>query len=157
VQLPMKRNSSKRRHAVAWITSMQCHAGGWAAFDINNDQDWLNYSPYSDLKAMIDPNTADVTARVLEMVGRCNLSIDSKPEARSRLSQARAKTLAAGLVVGGNYIYGTSSVLTALSCCPQAHQLSIEQGAAWLRMPEFRWWMGGACLAIVSQLSKDRT
>jgi len=46
------------------------------AFDIN-DQDWLNYLPYGDLKAMIDPNTADVTARVLE-IGRCNLSIDSQ-------------------------------------------------------------------------------
>jgi len=62
---------------------MQCHAG-WAAFDINNDQDWLNHSPYGDLKAMIDPKTA----RVLEMVGNNRLS---KPEARSRLSQARAR------------------------------------------------------------------
>jgi squalene-hopene/tetraprenyl-beta-curcumene cyclase len=49
---------------------MQCKAGGWAAFDIDNDQDWLNAIPYGDLKAMIDPNTADITARVLEMHGR---------------------------------------------------------------------------------------
>ncbi|NEQ95635.1 MAG: squalene--hopene cyclase [Cyanothece sp. SIO2G6] len=54
---------------VDWIATMQCDPGGWGAFDINNDQDWLNALPYADLKAMIDPNTADVTARVLEMVG----------------------------------------------------------------------------------------
>jgi len=97
---------------------MQCHAGGWAA-DINNDQDWLNYLPYSDLKAMIDPNTADVTARVLEMVGRCNLSIDSQ-SLKHALGYLRREQERWLLVwsLGVNYIYGTSSVLTALSCCP---------------------------------------
>ena len=59
--------------ALNWIASMQCKPGGWAAFDLDNDQDWLNSIPYGDLKAMIDPNTADVTARVLEMLGACNL------------------------------------------------------------------------------------
>lgn len=49
-----------------WIATMQCKPGGWAAFDLDNDQDWINNLPYADLKAMIDPNTADVTARVLE-------------------------------------------------------------------------------------------
>lgn len=40
--------------ALNWIASMQCKPGGWAAFDIDNDQDWLNSIPYGDLKAMID-------------------------------------------------------------------------------------------------------
>ena len=70
VQLP---NEKLKQGAIArtvdWIATMQCDPGGWGAFDINNDQDWLNGLPYADLKAMIDPNTADVTARVLEMVG----------------------------------------------------------------------------------------
>jgi squalene-hopene/tetraprenyl-beta-curcumene cyclase len=56
--------------AARWIATMQCKGGGWAAFDINNDQNWLNSVPYGDLKAMIDPSTADITARVLEMHGR---------------------------------------------------------------------------------------
>ena len=62
--------------AVDWIATMQCKPGGWAAFDLDNDQDWLNAHPYGDLKAMIDPNTADVTARVLEMIGRLT---DTRP------------------------------------------------------------------------------
>ncbi|UBF24616.1 squalene--hopene cyclase [Kovacikia minuta CCNUW1] len=65
---PLKQAAIAR--AVNWIATMQCTPGGWAAFDLNNDQDWLNLIPYGDLKAMIDPNTADVTARVLEMVGK---------------------------------------------------------------------------------------
>ena len=56
--------------AVRWVATMQCSTGGWAAFDINNDQDWLNDIPYGDLRAMIDPSTADITARVLEMHSR---------------------------------------------------------------------------------------
>ena len=63
--------------ALNWISSMQCKPGGWAAFDLDNDQEWLNSVPYGDLKAMIDPNTADVTGRVLEMLGLCNLSISA--------------------------------------------------------------------------------
>lgn len=55
--------------AVDWIATMQCKPGGWGAFDIDNDHEWLNALPYADLKAMIDPNTADVTARVVEMIG----------------------------------------------------------------------------------------
>lgn len=66
-------NDDLKQGAIArtidWIATMQCTPGGWGAFDINNDQDWLNALPYADLKAMIDPNTADVTARVIEMVG----------------------------------------------------------------------------------------
>jgi squalene-hopene/tetraprenyl-beta-curcumene cyclase len=136
VQLPNEKlKLAAITRAVAWITSMQCRAGGWAAFDIDNDQDWLNYLPYADLKAMIDPNTTDVTARVLEMVGRCNLSIDSQ-SLKHALTYLRHEQEDVGCWFGRwgvNYIYGTSSVLTALSLvAPQAHQLSIEQGAAWL-------------------------
>ena len=70
VQLPNEQlKQAAIGRAVNWIATMQCQPGGWAAFDLNNDQDWLNAIPYGDLKAMIDPNTADVTARVLEMVG----------------------------------------------------------------------------------------
>ena len=51
---------------------MQCQPGGWAAFDLIIIQNGLNSIPYGDLKAMIDPNTDDVTARVIEMLGFCS-------------------------------------------------------------------------------------
>jgi squalene-hopene/tetraprenyl-beta-curcumene cyclase len=121
--------------ALKWITSMQCKPGGWAAFDLDNDQDWLNSIPYGDLKAMIDPNTADVTARVVEMLGACNLSIDSDNLERS-LTYLLREQETEGCWFGRwgvNYIYGTSGVLSALALiAPQRHKLSLERGAAWL-------------------------
>jgi squalene-hopene/tetraprenyl-beta-curcumene cyclase len=121
--------------ALNWIASMQCKPGGWAAFDLDNDQDWLNSIPYGDLKAMIDPNTADVTARVVEMLGACDLSIDSDNLERS-LTYLLREQETEGCWFGRwgvNYIYGTSGVLSALALIdPQRHKLSIERGAAWL-------------------------
>ena len=153
VQLPneaLKQAAIDR--AVDWIATMQCTPGGWAAFDLNNDQDWLNAIPYGDLKAMIDPNTADVTARVLEMVGKLErlkdkglrlngdadpLSFILHPSSFNRsLSYLRAEQEPEGCWFGRwgvNYIYGTSGVLAALSLvAPQTHQREIERGAAWL-------------------------
>lgn len=121
--------------AVNWIASMQCKPGGWAAFDLDNDQDWLNSIPYGDLKAMIDPNTADVTARVVEMLGACDLSIDSDNLERS-LTYLLREQETEGCWFGRwgvNYIYGTSGVLSALALInPQKHKVSIERGATWL-------------------------
>ena len=57
------------RAAIEWIMSMQCRAGGWAAFDVDNTLELWNQMPYGDLKAMIDPPTADLTGRVLELLG----------------------------------------------------------------------------------------
>jgi squalene-hopene/tetraprenyl-beta-curcumene cyclase len=121
--------------AVNWVASMQCKEGGWGAFDVDNDQDWLNAIPYGDLKAMIDPNTADVTARVIEMLGFCSLSMQG-----NRQEQAIAYLLREqepeGCWFGRwgvNYIYGTSGALSALALVnPQNHRWSLERGATWL-------------------------
>jgi squalene-hopene/tetraprenyl-beta-curcumene cyclase len=121
--------------ALNWIASMQCQAGGWAAFDLDNNQDWLNALPYADLKAMIDPNTADVTARVLEMLGAGHLSIDDRNLKRA-IAYIMDEQEPEGCWFGRwgvNYIYGTSGVLSALALIePQKHQLNIKRGAAWL-------------------------
>ena len=103
--------------ALNWIASMQCQPGGWAAFDVDNNQDWLNSVPYGDLKAMIDPNTADVTARVLGMLEACNLSIQPDNLEKS-LDYLLNEQEIEGCWFGRcrvNYIYGTSGVLSALA------------------------------------------
>ncbi|MDI9640126.1 squalene--hopene cyclase [Geitlerinema splendidum] len=122
--------------AVAWIASMQCSPGGWAAFDLDNNQDWLNSLPYGDLKAMIDPNTADVTARVLEMAGHLNVNPLTPQAIQRALRYLEREQEPEGCWFGRwgvNYIYGTSGVLVALSgVAPQTHRRSIERGVAWL-------------------------
>ena len=132
-------DESQKQQAISrclnWIASMQCKPGGWAAFDLDNDQDWINLIPYGDLKAMIDPNTADVTARVLEMLGECGLSMDD-----GRIQKAIAYLLNEQETDGSwfgrwgvNYIYGTSGVLSALTLiAPSRCQVQIHRGADWL-------------------------
>jgi len=118
-----------------WIATMQCKLGGWAAFDLDNDQDWINNLPYADLKAMIDPNTADVTARVLEMLGLCNLSMGGPREEKAIAYLVNEQEPDGSWFGrwGVNYIYGTSGALSALSLvAPQTHRRSIERGSAWL-------------------------
>ena len=132
-------NEELKQAAIArcldWIATMQCRDGGWAAFDINNNANWLNYLPYADLKAMIDPNTADVTARVLEMVGSCNLPMEAKRVERG-IAYLEKEQEADGSWYGRwgvNYIYGTSGVLSALAViAPQTQQKQMKRGIAWL-------------------------
>jgi squalene-hopene/tetraprenyl-beta-curcumene cyclase len=84
LQLPNEEMKWKAiARTVDWIATMQCKPGGWGAFDMDNDYEWLNAMPYADLKAMIDPNTADVTARVVEMLGY--LTGDRIPETTAPL------------------------------------------------------------------------
>jgi squalene-hopene/tetraprenyl-beta-curcumene cyclase len=136
VRLP---NEQLKQTAIAralnWIASMQCQEGGWAAFDRDNNQDWLNALPYGDLKAMIDPNTADVTARVLEMLGLGHLSMEQGKQERAihYLIQEQEPEGCWYGRWGVNYIYGTSGALCALALvAPLTHRRSIERGAAWL-------------------------
>ena len=58
------------RRGLAWLLAMQNGDGGWGAFDHNNDRRFLCQIPFADHNAMIDPSTADVTARVVECLGR---------------------------------------------------------------------------------------
>ena len=120
-----------------WIATMQCATGGWAAFDIDNDKAWLNRIPYGDLKAMIDPNTADVTARVLEMLARAELGFEQVQFARG-LAYLLAEQEADGAWFGRwgvNYVYGTSGALAALGPTPggRAIDRAVVRGAVWLK------------------------
>lgn len=147
VQMP---NQSLKQQAIAravqWIASMQCQEGGWAAFDLNNNSDWLNLIPYSDLKATIDPNTADVTARVLEMYGYLakNSTNNHTQLTQTNFDRAIAYLLheqeSSGCWFGRwgvNYIYGTSGVLSALALvAPQTQRHRIAHGAAWLKQSQ---------------------
>ena len=136
IKLPDEaRKQAAINRCLQWIETMQCKEGGWAAFDLNNDQAWLNEVPYGDLKAMIDPNTADVTARVVEMLGSCDLEIESDRLNKSLnyLYKEQEKDGSWFGRWGVNYIYGTSGVLSALAVInPEKHKTQMEQGINWL-------------------------
>ena len=162
VELPndrLKRQAIGR--AVDWMITMQCKPGGWAAFDLDNDQDWLNAHPYGDLKAMIDPNTADVTARVLEMLGRLSGSLMDGHHLDRALSYLTREQESDGSWFGRwgvNYVYGTSGVLAALSLiAPVTQRSSIERGANWLvkcQNPDGGW--GETCASYANPALKGK-
>lgn len=99
-----------------WIVSMQSSNGGWAAFDRDNGMEILNRIPFADTEAMVDPPSADVTGRVLEVMGCCGYD-RSHPAARRGLAfleRIREKDGSWWGRWGVNYIYGTWSVLRGL-------------------------------------------
>lgn len=133
------------RAATAWVMSMQCKAGGWAAFDIDNTQDLWNRMPYGDLKAMIDPPTADLTGRVLELLGHWQQRHGEKHYTDEQARRAIDFLLSLQEPDGSwwgrwgvNYIYGTYLALAGLrSISPfvgfEMNRREVQQAAAWLR------------------------
>jgi squalene-hopene/tetraprenyl-beta-curcumene cyclase len=132
------------RAATEWVMTMQCKSGGWAAFDVDNTQDLWNQMPYGDLKAMIDPPTADLTGRVLEMLGHWR-RLGEKRYADEQVKRAIDFLLSLQESDGSwwgrwgvNYIYGTYLALVGLRSIAPFVDFDMEcdqvkQAAAWLR------------------------
>src|ERR1700722_7295322 len=104
------------QRGLAWLVSMQNEDGGWGAFDHENNLQFLNHIPFADHNAMLDPSTADVTARAVECLGQMGWSANDPVIQRARAFIRHDQT-AEGPWFGRwgvNYIYGSSSVLRAL-------------------------------------------
>ena len=67
-----------------WIEGLQSADGGWGAFDSDNDREYLNYIPFADHGALLDPPTADVTARCLSMLGQLGGTLRRQSSGRAR-------------------------------------------------------------------------
>lgn len=103
--------------AVTWVLSLQSKNGGWAAFDADNTYYYLNYIPFADHGALLDPPSADVTARVISMLAQLGHTKDC-PHVAAGIEYLRREQEKEGCWFGRwgtNYIYGTWSVLCALN------------------------------------------
>ncbi|MBI2821895.1 MAG: squalene--hopene cyclase [Acidobacteria bacterium] len=123
------------QRGLAWLVSMQNRDGGWAAFDRDNDRAMLTKIPFADHNAMIDPSTADLTARALECLGLFGHSV-ADPAVRRGIDFLQRDQSAEGAWYsrwGVNYIYGTSGVLRALAVLGLEGEESARRAAAWLR------------------------
>ncbi|MGE0378424.1 MAG: prenyltransferase/squalene oxidase repeat-containing protein, partial [Planctomycetaceae bacterium] len=100
------------QRAVRWVLAMQSKSGGWGAFDADNDRELLTRVPFADHNAMIDPPTADITARVLEMLGVLGVDPDHPVIARAIdfVWKEQERDHAWYGRWGVNYIYGTWQV-----------------------------------------------
>jgi squalene-hopene/tetraprenyl-beta-curcumene cyclase len=100
-----------------WVLGMQGRDGGWGAFDADNNHHYLNHIPFADHGALLDPSTADVTARCVSFLAQTGMTAEAPPMARA-LAWLRREQEADGSWFGRwgtNYIYGTWSVLCALN------------------------------------------
>lgn len=100
-----------------WVMAMQNRDGGWGAFDCNNDREVLTRVPFADHNAMIDPSTADLTSRVLEMYAGLGMTKEH-PLAQRALQFLWPAQEADHCWFGRwgvNYIYGTWQVLVGLA------------------------------------------
>jgi squalene-hopene/tetraprenyl-beta-curcumene cyclase len=123
------------RRGIDWLLSMQNRDGGWGAFDHENDLQFLNNIPFADHNAMLDPSTADVTARVVECLGHMGWHADHAVIERARkfLDKDQASDGSWFGRWGVNYIYGTSGVLRALEQIGLSNVDQCKRAADWLR------------------------
>jgi squalene-hopene/tetraprenyl-beta-curcumene cyclase len=118
-----------------WIEGMQSDDGGWAAFDVNNFEYYLNNIPFSDHGALLDPPTEDVTARCLSMLAQLGETKEN-PRVAAAIEYLRRTQHPEGSWYGRwgmNFIYGTWSVLCALNMAGVSRDdPMIRKAVAWL-------------------------
>jgi squalene-hopene/tetraprenyl-beta-curcumene cyclase len=138
-----------------WIEGLQSANGGWGAFDADNDYDYLNYIPFADHGALLDPPTADVTARCLSMLGQLGEApAGNKAAARGfdHLVRTQEKDGSWFGRWGMNYIYGTWSVLCAFNAVQRdPRSAEVQKAAAWLKSIQNKdggWGEGGESYAL---------
>lgn len=119
-----------------WIEGMQSSDGGWGAFEPENTHSHLNSIPFADHGALLDPPTADVSARCLSMLAQLGeLPANSRAAAqalRYLLDEQEANGSWYGRW-GTNYLYGTWSALCALQAAGLGPDAApVRRAAQWL-------------------------
>ena len=118
-----------------WTVGLQSHNGGWGAFDADNVDHYLNNIPFADHGALLDPPTADVSARCISMMAQLGETADS-PTLQAGLDYLRREQAADGGWFGRwgvNYVYGTWSALCALNAAGlDGSDPCVRKAADWL-------------------------
>ena len=131
-----KHRETACQRGLKWALSMQCRSGGWGAFDKDNTKQILTKLPFADHNAMIDPPTADLTARMLELLGNLRYT-KSNPIVAKAVKFLKNEQEKDGSWYGRwgvNYIYGTSHVLQGLSAIGEdIGQRYIQKAVKWLK------------------------
>jgi squalene-hopene/tetraprenyl-beta-curcumene cyclase len=122
--------------AQEWVVGMQSENGGWGAFDADNEYYYLNEIPFADHGALLDPPTADVTARCVSMLAQLGASTgnnDALDRGIGYLVRTQEKDGSWYGRWGMNYVYGTWSVLCALNAARvQPSAPPIRRAVEWL-------------------------
>ncbi|QDT37991.1 terpene cyclase/mutase family protein [Stratiformator vulcanicus] len=123
------------KRGLRWLLAMQSKDGGWGAFDRDNVRHLFTKVPFADHNAMIDPSTADLTGRLLEMFGMFGVPKEH-PAVRRAIRFVLDQQEPDGSWFGRwgvNYIYGTWQALVGLHAIGfQPDHPAMRRGAQWL-------------------------
>jgi squalene-hopene/tetraprenyl-beta-curcumene cyclase len=132
---PEAQEASQRR-AVDWLIGMQGSDGGWAAFDVDNNWQFLSGVPFADHNAMLDPACPDITGRVLEALAAMGVR-QTHECVRRGIEFLRRTQEADGSWYGRwgvDYIYGTFLALRGLRASGEdEREAHILRAGEWLR------------------------
>tara|TARA_Y100001934_G_scaffold281858_1_gene393109 strand:+ start:64 stop:2094 length:2031 start_codon:yes stop_codon:yes gene_type:complete len=130
-----KRRDECFKRGLEWMKAFQCKDGGWAAFDKDCTKGILEKVPFADHNAMLDPECADITARILELLGYEGYKIDD-PQVKRGLDYVKAQQEDDGSWYGRwgvNYIYGTWQVLRGMRALKlNMKEDWLQRGKDWL-------------------------
>ena len=121
-----------------WIAGMQSKNGGFGAFDVDNNHEYLNFIPFADHGALLDPPSADVSGRCLMFLSqRLNQHPEYRPVIDKCIAYLRKQQEVNGAWYGrwgSNYIYGTWSVLTGFESAGISNSdPAIRKAVFWLK------------------------
>ncbi|HLI48121.1 MAG TPA: squalene--hopene cyclase [Chthonomonas sp.] len=123
------------RKGLNWVFAMQNRDGGWASFDKDNNRVLFQYVPYADHNAMLDPSSADITARVLEMCSYYGIG-KTDPRVKRAIAYLYREQEEDGSWFGRwgvNYLYGTWQVLRGLARIGEDMRSErIQRAVRWL-------------------------
>jgi squalene-hopene/tetraprenyl-beta-curcumene cyclase len=118
-----------------WVEGLQSRNGGWGAFDADNVYHYLNNIPFADHGALLDPPTADVSARCVGMLAQLGVA-EHDPRLRAGMDYLRQVQEKDGSWFGRwgvNYIYGTWSALAGMNAAgADSDDPAIRKGVDWL-------------------------
>ncbi|MGC2583531.1 MAG: squalene--hopene cyclase [Acidobacteriaceae bacterium] len=124
------------QRAIEWVFAMQCRNGGWGSFDKDNTKMIFQHIPFADHNAMLDPPTADITGRILEMLATYGYTRkDRRVEKAIKFIYSEQEPDGSWFGRWGvNYLYGTYLVLRGLEAMGVwNHEPEIQQAAEWVR------------------------
>ena len=119
-----------------WVVGLQSADGGWGAFDADNTYHHLNNIPFADHGALLDPPTADLTARCVSMLAQLDEELPTSPALSRGVAWLMHDQREDGSWFGRwgmNYIYGTWSALSALNAAGVDSQApAVRKAVVWL-------------------------
>jgi squalene-hopene/tetraprenyl-beta-curcumene cyclase len=130
------KQQSCHKRALDWLLAMQSKDGGWAAFDADNNWEFLSHVPFADHNAMLDPTCPDITGRVLESLCAHGLTRDHRSVARGIEYLIRNQRPDGSWYGrwGVAYIYGTCFALRGLAAAGESdREAHVLRGGEWLR------------------------